>query len=52
MTFDSLDTASALLSGQLDGFLAVTEGKLRLRGQLPMVDNVNLILDRVEKYLA
>ncbi len=52
MTFDSLDTASALLGGQLDGFLAVAEGKLRLRGQLPMVDNTNLILDRVEKYLV
>jgi len=52
MGFRNMDVANALLSGKLDGFQAVAEGDLMLQGLLPMVDNVNLILDRVERYLA
>ena len=52
MAFKDLQAANALLTGKLDGFLAVANGDVVLRGQLPMVDSVNLILDRVPRYLA
>lgn len=52
MAFKDLHVANALLSGKLDAFLAVAEGEIMLQGQLPMIDNVGLILDRVGLYLA
>jgi hypothetical protein len=52
MAFKDLGVAHALLTGKLDGFLAVANGDVVLEGQLPMVDNVNLILDRVPRFLA
>ncbi len=52
MSFRSLEVASALLGGRLDAFQAVAQGDVSLYGMLPLIDNVNLIMDRVEKYLA
>jgi hypothetical protein len=52
MAFKNLQVANALLTGKVDGFLAVANGDVVLQGQLPMVDNLNLILDRVPRYLA
>ena len=51
MTFTSLEVANKLLNGKLDGFLAVAQGNVVLQGIIPIIDNVNLILDRVEGYL-
>lgn len=51
MTFKNLDVAHKLLNGKLDGFLAVAQGNMLLQGIIPIIDNVNLILDRVEGYL-
>jgi hypothetical protein len=44
--------ANALLAGKLDAFLAVASGDVLLQGQLPLIDGVNLILDRVPAYLG
>jgi len=52
MTFKNMRVASRLLAGELDAFQAVAAGDIMLQGQIPMIDNVNLILDRVEAYLA
>jgi len=52
MAFKDYRVVHALLTGKLDGFLAVANGDVALQGQLPMVDNLNLILDRVPRYLA
>ena len=52
MAFKDLRVVNALLTGQVDGFLAVANGDVVLQGQLPMIDNLNLILDRVPRYLA
>jgi hypothetical protein len=51
MAFKDLQVVHAVLTGKLDGFLAVASGDIVLQGQLPMVDNLNLILDRVPRYL-
>jgi hypothetical protein len=52
MAFKDFRVVNALLTGKLDGFLAVANGDVVLQGQLPMIDNLNLILDRVPRYLA
>ncbi|MCP4644353.1 MAG: hypothetical protein GY851_28175 [bacterium] len=52
MSFRDLDTANAVLTGRLDGFLAIGQGAVRIRGQIGMIDNLNLILDRVQAYLS
>ena len=52
MAFKDFRVVHALLTGKLDGFLAVANGDVVLQGQLPMVDSLNLILDRVPRYLA
>lgn len=52
MTFRSLAVANALLANQLDPFLAVAQADVMLEGLLPIIDNFNLILDRVPVYLA
>ena len=52
MTFKDIYAANDLLGGRLDAFLAVAEQRLMIQGVIPIIDNVSLIMDRVEKYLA
>lgn len=52
MMFRDMQVANALLNGRLDAFQAVADGDVLLRGIIPMIDNVGLILDRVPVYLA
>jgi hypothetical protein len=52
MTFSDMASANALLTGQQDAFQAVAAEKVMLRGLIPIIDNVGLILDRVEEYLV
>ena len=52
MVFKDLGTAHALLTGATDPFLAIAQGDIFLQGQIPIIDNMNLILDRVPAYLS
>lgn len=52
MTIKDLPTANQLLGGKLDAFKAVGQGDVQLQGMIPIIDNVGLILDRVESYLV
>jgi hypothetical protein len=52
MAFKDFRVVRAVLTGHLDGFLAVANGDVVLQGQLPMIDSLNLILDRVPRYLS
>jgi hypothetical protein len=52
MAFRNLGVAGELLEGRLDSFRGVAEGRVIVRGLLPMLDDFGLILDRVEGYLA
>ncbi len=45
-------TANRFLSGQVDPFTAIAAGDVRISGQTSMLDNLSLVLDRVEHYLA
>lgn len=51
ISFGSLKIANALFNGKLDGFGAIALGDVRLKGVVPMIENTNLILDRVPLYL-
>ncbi len=52
MTFRSLDVARALFDGKLNAVTAVGTGDVAISGMVPMLDNLNRILDRVAYYLA
>jgi hypothetical protein len=52
LTFADLDTAGALLAGQVSAMACLGDGRMAVRGTVSMVDNVNRILDRVGHYLG
>ncbi|MFW6237231.1 MAG: hypothetical protein ACOC3F_02495, partial [Desulfosudaceae bacterium] len=52
MYFKDVHTANALLNQQLNPFAAIALGDVMIRGQLPLIDAMDLILDRVPQYLA
>lgn len=52
MTFASLDVAGQLLSGEASAMACICDGSIAMRGMLPLVDNVNRVLDRVGHYLG
>lgn len=51
MHFNSIATASGILNGTLDSYSCIGEGKLSIRGFVPMIDNLNKILAQVPGYL-
>ncbi len=48
----SLEIANAFLNGKMDTFAAVAKGDVEIWGQLPKVDELALVLDRIPKYLS
>lgn len=51
MTFDSLETAGGILAGTLDTYACIGDGRLAIKGFVPMVDNMNKLLTQVSFYL-
>lgn len=51
LTINSCSSANALFNGKLDGFSAIALGTVKMRGIVPMIENTNLILDRIPLYL-
>lgn len=52
MTFRNLEVARALFDGKLNAVTAVGTGDVAISGMVPMLDNLNRILDRVAYYLG
>jgi hypothetical protein len=52
MVFDSLETAGALIRGEVDAMACISNGSLEMKGFIPMMENLNKILNLVPKYLA
>ncbi len=52
MIFEDLDTAAGLISGELDAMACLAKGTLTLKGLMPIIDNVNKILNVVPTYLS
>lgn len=52
MIFSTYDVARGLFDGTLNSFAALASGGLSMKGYIPMIDNLNRILNRVAEYLA
>ncbi len=52
MIFRDIGVVGDLLEKRVDSFRAVAEGRIIVRGMLPIIDDFGLILDRVERYLS
>lgn len=52
MQFDSYQTANDLFGGKVNALTCIGTGKVEMRGNVGMLDNINRILDRVALYLA
>ena len=52
MVFSDYDVARGLFEGTLNSFAALASGGLSMKGYIPMIDNLNRILNRVAEYLA
>ncbi len=51
MQFKNLKAANELLNNISDPFTAAASGDVLLRGQISMIESINLILDRIPTYL-
>ncbi|MEG2002030.1 MAG: hypothetical protein RR107_02890 [Clostridia bacterium] len=52
MIFDSYETARGMFDGSLSAMTCLAQGKLEMSGYIPMIDNLNRILNRVAFYLG
>ncbi len=52
LEISDLNTAWAMLQGTLDLYAAVGSEKIKLRGNLPLLDGINPLLDRLALYLS
>ncbi len=51
MEFSDLKTVNNILNGKSDIYTAIGENKFGLRGFIPMLDNLNKLLDQVPAYV-
>ncbi|MBN2658491.1 MAG: hypothetical protein JXR86_15635 [Spirochaetales bacterium] len=51
LSFSSLESAHLVLNGKLDTYTALATGRMAMRGFIPMIENMNPILDQVAEYL-
>ncbi|WP_062464661.1 hypothetical protein [Demequina soli] len=52
LTFRDLDVAGDVLAGRASALACLCDGRMAMRGFIPMIDNVSRILDRVGHYLG
>ena len=52
MVFGDFETARGLFDGSTESMSALAEGKLVMKGFIPMIENLNKVLDRAAVYLA
>lgn len=52
MSMKNVKVANDFLTGKTDEFAAVASGDVIIRGQIPMLQSLSLILDRIAKYLS
>ncbi len=52
MEFAGVDIAGDVFDDKIDAMAAIGAGDIKLEGMIPLVDNMNAILDRVSTYLS
>ena len=51
MSMKNARAANDFLNGRTDNFAAIASGDIMVRGQIPMLESVTLILERIPRYL-
>ena len=51
MIFADIETANAVLNGNIDSYTCIATGRLQMKGFIPMLDNLNKLLGQVPSYL-
>jgi hypothetical protein len=52
MEMKNLSVAGDFLNGRSDPFTAIASGDVSIRGVIPMLDSMSMLLDRVQHYLS
>ncbi|HOB28514.1 MAG: hypothetical protein WAQ32_00595 [Dethiobacteria bacterium] len=52
LEFNNLQTAWDTFQGNLDTFAAIGNGKIKLRGFIPLIEGINPLMDRLAYYLS
>ena len=52
MTFRDMGVANDLMNGKCDAFAALARGDVSMKGKIPMIEAVNLLMDRIPHYLG
>lgn len=52
MSMKNMRVANDFLNGRTDDFTAIASGDVVIRGQVPMLESITLILDRISRYLS
>lgn len=52
MTFKNMEVANKLLNGKSDAFAAVASGDVSMKGRVPALEAINIVLDRIPLYLS
>ena len=52
MLFRGTQVANDLLNGKCDAFAAIATGDVIMKGRVPMIEATNIVLDRIQMYLA
>lgn len=52
ITMRDYSVANDFLNGKIDAYTAITAGDIAMYGQIPLVDNLSLILDRISHYIS
>lgn len=52
LSFNKLEIAEAMLSNKLDTFSALGLGNMEIWGLIPIIDNIGLVLGRINKYMS
>jgi len=52
MSFRDMGVANDLMNGKCDAFAALAKGDVSMKGKIPMIEAVNLLMDRIPHYLG
>ncbi|MFA5448987.1 MAG: hypothetical protein WC292_00905 [Clostridia bacterium] len=52
MIFSTVEVAGDLINGRIDAMTCLSKGELLMKGYIPMLDNLNKVLNIVPKYLS
>lgn len=52
MEMKNITMANGFLNGKTDAFTAIASGDVAIKGLIPMLDNMSLLLDRIQHYIS